>query len=404
MRRYWLPAGLADQIPVSDGPPRRVRLLGQDLVVFRDTRGRIGVLDEACAHRGASLALGRVEDCGIRCIYHGWKYEYDGTIVDAPNAIDSRVTDKLRAQAYPAREAGGLLWVYLGPPDRQPVFPGYRFLDLPASHRVEWRVTMDCNWMQVLEGAIDSSHFGILHSDMEPFTNRQAAQLSKLFRDSGLEGGGESLTEFVDNCPKIEVVDTDFGYYYAALRRPSSGDPSLRFARVTAFVMPCLAFIPPGVAAWRIPIDDTHTAFTAVHFDVDQPVDRARILATHQYDQPGLMEGDHLEMRAENRWFQDRDRMAESFSGIRGVQLEDAAVVLSMGPVYDRTREHLVPADIAVIRARRILLAAARAVAVGQDPIGVRCADPAAIACHEAILREGDRWQTRLEGTFALAT
>ena len=165
LRRYWTPAFQLGDLPAPDCPPVRVTILGENFVAFRDTTGRLGFLDELCSHRGASLALGRVEDCGIRCLYHGWKYAVDGTIMETPNLAAPTFRERVKHGAYPVREAGGLAWVYLGPPGTEPPFPAFAWSAADPDELLVTEMIMDCNWMQVLEGSIDSSHVGVLHLD-----------------------------------------------------------------------------------------------------------------------------------------------------------------------------------------------------------------------------------------------
>ena len=165
LRCYWLPALLSSDLPDPDGDPKHVQLLGQDLVAFRDTNGRVGLLDEACCHRGASLTLGRVEGCGIRCIYHGWKFAVDGTVLETPNVPDPKFKSRFKARAYPVREAGGFVWTYLGDPEKVPAFPAWPWLDIPAEHRVNTVHIEGCNFVQAIEGLLDSTHLGVLHAN-----------------------------------------------------------------------------------------------------------------------------------------------------------------------------------------------------------------------------------------------
>jgi phthalate 4,5-dioxygenase oxygenase subunit len=217
MRRFWLPVGTSAQLPEPDSDPLRAGLLGESFVVFRDTAGQVGVLDERCMHRCASLALGRVEQGGIRCLYHGWKFAADGRVLDTPNNRNARFRDRMRAPAFPVREAGGLVWTYIGPKDQRPEFPHYAFMDGPDSNRAVIRLNTPANYLQLFEGGVDSSHVGILHSDQanptwmeEEFTPRDDED----FNPGALASG--------DNAPALEVEDTAFGFHYVAKRQASS--------------------------------------------------------------------------------------------------------------------------------------------------------------------------------------
>lgn len=380
LRRFWIPALLSSDLRPDDDP-RRVRLLGEDFVAFRDTEGNPGFFDEACCHRGASLALGRVEDCGIRCIYHGWKYAVDGTILEAPN-VRGQGMRRLKAPAYPVREAGDLVWVYLGPPEEEPPFPAFNFMGVAPENRVVLRNELDCNWVQIMEGGLDSSHVGLLHADVSPY-------------DASY---GSTMTS-TDNAPVIEVQDTEFGFHYAALREvqaAADGTPQVR-ARVHTFALPYTTMVSgnqePSFTFFYVPYDDTHTGYFMCRWHPDQAVDEGPVREWTGFHAPGYFEGDRLAATPENRWLQDRSTMDESFSGYGGlVSIEDYAVDLSMGPVVDRTKEHLVPADLAVIRVRRQLLAAARAVEDGREPAALR-ADTAAIEVADAVIAAGSPWQ-----------
>ena len=173
LRRYWIPALLASELPEPDGAPVRVRLLGEDLIAFRDTLGRVALLDEYCPHRRASLFFGRNEDCGLRCVYHGWKFDVDGQCVDMMNEPPEReFAHKIRTTAYPLVELGGVLWAYLGPPALRPPLPAFAWTQAPATHRYASKVVQDCNWVQALEGGIDTSHVPILHRTIAQDSSR----------------------------------------------------------------------------------------------------------------------------------------------------------------------------------------------------------------------------------------
>src|SRR5688572_21417392 len=228
MRRYWLPALEAAELPHPDCDPRHVELLGEHYVAFRDTNGRVGILDENCCHRGASLLLGRVEECGIRCLYHGWKFAVDGTVLETPNVPDAKFKNRIKARAYPVREAGGLIWVYLGPAEKCPPFPELPWMQLPASNRVNAFAVVSCNFVQVTEGLFDSSHLNILH-------------------DYGMAKTGSSTLTFAQKvnkmqheaAPRIEAEETEFGFHYAALRRNSGDQAGTTLVRIASFIAPC---------------------------------------------------------------------------------------------------------------------------------------------------------------------
>jgi phthalate 4,5-dioxygenase len=392
MRRYWLPACASAQIPERDSDPLRVRLLGENFVAFRDTNGQVGVLDELCMHRGASLALGRVEDCGIRCLYHGWKFGVDGTIHETPNHSDERFRQRFTAPAYPVQEQGGLVWVYLGPRERQPPLPQFPFMLAPEANRSVIRVNVHANYLQLMEGGIDSSHVGILHSDSArpDWANKTPASKTDDYNPAAQLVG--------DLAPTLEIENTDFGLHYAAIRRVGDGQ-SMMNIRITPFVLPFGRIIPPGTfTVFEVPADDEHTSTFLCFFD-PQPVNRERVITVLGLDDPMFWQESDCTYRAswEDGFKQDRGRMRrrESWSGLHGLEQEDATISLSMGAIFDRSREHIVPADRAVIRARRLLFESMRRVERGEDPIGAFPAtDFARLNAPDQNISVDERWQS----------
>ncbi len=365
-RRFWLPVCTSAQISHSDGDPLRVRLLGQCLIAFRDSQGDVGLLDEQCPHRGASLALGRVEQGGIRCLYHGWKFDRKGKLLDAPNCSRSVIRNSLAARAYPVREEGGIIWAYLGDRRNEPPFTRYAFMDAPPSNRVVVRIDVDCNYLQLTEGGFDSSHVGILHSDAA----RPGWMNSEFSRNPETDHPGALSVH--DNDPELEVSETDFGFYYAAFRRASAlEDGSGRLnVRVVPFIMPSTRIIPSATTSFIVfetPADYEHTSTFIVVYG-RKPVDRARVISILGIDDPGYWseEDCHLQASWRTRFGQNRAQMSSNWSGLRGLEQEDAAMSLSMGPVVDRTREHLVASDRAVASLRKLLLRSAGALEKGE--------------------------------------
>ncbi|MGH3750216.1 MAG: Rieske 2Fe-2S domain-containing protein, partial [Micromonosporaceae bacterium] len=343
LRRYWIPVCPSDHLPGPDSPPVRIRRLGENFVAFRDSEGRVGVLNEQCTHRGASLAFGRVEDCGIRCLYHGWKYAVDGTVLDTPNmAADSTFKDKLKAPAYPVHEAGDVVFAYFGPRDKQPPAPRFKWMEGPASQRFVFEmIQQNCNWVQALEGGLDSSHVGILHGD-----EMALATLGKYDPD----GIGKDRYPTTDNAPRLRIEDTDFGFHYGALRDAS--EPGKTYVRITPYILPFMTFPAGGTGIMRIPRDDESTAVLTVNWDAGQPANPASVMARQGMDNPDVY-GPDLVLRVPP---QDREAMArgESFSGLTGFNVQDGAMTMNMGgPIFDRSTEHVVPADQAVLRMRR---------------------------------------------------
>ncbi len=371
-RRYWHPVCLAEQLPHNDCDPLALKLLGQNFVAFRNTEGQLGLLDEGCMHRGTSLALGRVEHCGIRCIYHGWKYAVDGSLMDVPNHPDPGYMQRQRARAYPVREAGGIVWAYIGPTDKQLPFPNFPFLELPDEQRFVIRVNLHTNYLQNLEGGLDSSHSSNLHSDF--------------FRPGWNTSTVNNAMD--DSAPRLEVEDTEFGYHYAAFRRVTTEDgKDIENVRIMPFILPSSRIIPgrrrrsigggtQGVIDFFIletPMDDENTAAYMVLYG-DKKIDREGALFQLGLSDERFWSTDDYTYKATagNRWGQNRSVMDTSWTGFSGgIYIEDAAVIGSMGAIADRSGEHLVPGDKAIIRARRLLLEAAKAVAEGKEPRGL---------------------------------
>jgi phenylpropionate dioxygenase-like ring-hydroxylating dioxygenase large terminal subunit len=373
LRRYWIPILLERELVDHDGEPVQVQVLGERLVAFRDTDGRIGLLEEFCPHRRVSLWLGRNEECGLRCIYHGWKFDVDGNCVDQMNEPgDSGFADKVHITHYPTLETGGIIWAFLGvgQADRLPPPPSFEFTRVPASHRHASKVIEECNWLQALEGGIDTSHAPILHRALSASSRRPGIDPRSPF----VRGGP----------PTLEVDMTDYGYRYAGIRRlPEGGE----YVRAYHYVMPFTQLRPAslfgqsitqndaGPGHFWVPMDD-HTCMV---WNFMYSLDEA--LTDDQRREYGNGNGpDHVDQttfrsvrNARNRWGMDRQvQKTETFSGIEGVNTQDRAVQESMGFVVDRSQEYLGPADKAIIAMRRLLLQAASTVQEGGDPPGVK--------------------------------
>jgi phthalate 4,5-dioxygenase oxygenase subunit len=388
-RRFWSPICLSTQLPHADCAPLALRLFGEDFVAFRDSNGRVGVLDELCMHRGASLALGRVEECGIRCLYHGWKFDVDGNVTDMMNSSDRKLMARMKAPAYPVREAGGIVWTYVGPRDKEPPFPRFAFMDLPADHLVAMRVDTHANWVQATEGGLDSSHVGILHTD--------AARPG--WNGASSAGIGELIGNLNDTAPTLEIEDTDFGYHYGAIRKGRGGEPDN--VRIVPFFMPAGRIIPDirptgnATVVIEVPIDDENTATFSVRYG-PKPIPRmARVHETGFDDPEFYSEETHKFLMGRRDYhMQKRHEMDHAWSGFRGIALEDAVIATSQGPIYDRTREHLIASDLAVVRFRRRVLESAARVERGEDPVGVD-ADFGRVTAIDAPIPAGGRhWRS----------
>jgi phthalate 4,5-dioxygenase oxygenase subunit len=239
MRQHWIPACMSEEVAEPDGAPVKVRLLGEDLVVFRDSDGRLGVLDEHCPHRRASLVLGRNEECGLRCLYHGWKFDVEGNVLEmASEPPESGLVEKVKMKAYPVREAGGFVWTYMGPADAMREFEAPAFAPTPDTKVSILKIHVDCNWAQVLEGQIDSAHSSSLHSsDMRP------ARV-----DSAKAVDTHWLRPSTDKAPRLQVERTSYGFHYAALRRPIANSATHDYVRKTVYIAPFVCLIPPNNA------------------------------------------------------------------------------------------------------------------------------------------------------------
>ena len=388
LRRYWIPALLARELPEPDGPPVRVRLLGEDLVAFRDTQGRIGLLDELCPHRRASLFFGRNEECGLRCVYHGWKFDVDGRCLDMMNEPDAHgFKDKVFAPAYPTQELGGIVWAYLGPPECRPPAPAFAWMRMPATHRQVSKVIQESNWLQGLEGGIDTSHAPIMHRLLTTETTRPG------FRPDNPFVRGKA--------PKLEVDITDYGYRYAGIRPL---DEARVHVRTYHLILPFHQIRPsrsesgvPLVAGhtW-VPIDDENTmVYNWEYSTTGAPLTDEDRLERRLGNGP--LDVDQATFRSKrnrgNNYLLDRQvQKTETFTGIDGINVQDRAIQESMGAIVDRSREHLGPADRAVIQARRLLLETVRTVAEGGVPRGI---EPtyATLAAAEAVLSRDADWR-----------
>lgn len=393
MRQYWLPVSRSKDLEV-DGAPLRVTLLGEKLVAFRDSEGKAGVMDEACPHRGASLALARNENCALQCLYHGWRIARDGTVVETPSEPDdSTFKDRVRHAAYPAYEAGDLVWAYLGDSGTVPAVPEFEFTGKRDDQVYTIRVIERCNWAQALEGVLDSAHIGFLHNNL--------AKRLLAGEENAYTGGGGLLSQIAtDGHPRLHVENTPYGFQYAAVRKAFQGDRETSYVRTSHFIAPFYGMFPApegwGFQQAFVPIDDYNTMFYFVHYRLDDeplpPGERENI--DMWSGTQNLMPDGGLEYTIDNWWKQNRRAMKHgSFSGLAGVQVEDFAAQESMGQIFDRSREHLGTSDAAVIRMRRLMLAALRSTA-GKPPPGLGGGyDYGYIRAAEALIEPGGAWQ-----------
>jgi phenylpropionate dioxygenase-like ring-hydroxylating dioxygenase large terminal subunit len=396
MRRYWIPALLAWELPEPDCPPVRVRLLGEDLVAFRDTSGRIGLLDEYCPHRLVSLFFGRNEECGLRCVYHGWKFDVEGCCVDMMNEpAELSFKHKVRTTAYPTVEVGGIVWAYMGPPELQPPLPKFAWTQVPATHRHVSKVIQENNWLQGLEGGIDTSHAPILHRLITTDSSRPGIKLTSPF----VRG----------KAPTLAVDVTDYGYQYAGIRPLGETEVHIRAYH---FIMPFHQIRPsltergnPSIAGhiW-VPMDDDNTMVYNWEYSItDEPMNEEDRLERRLGNGP--LDVDQTTFRSkrnrENNYLLDRQvQKTENFTGIEGINTQDRAVQESMGRIVDRSKEHLGPADKAIIQARRLLLEAVKTVQAGGTPRGVNATYYTLRAAEGVLPREAD-WHELLTPEIA---
>ena len=363
-----MPVLLSRELPEPDGPPVRVTVLGEELVAFRDTSGRVGLVDRRCSHRGADLFFGRNEECGLRCVYHGWKFDADGQCVDIPTmARDEGLRARVGLTAYPTRERGEIVWAYLGPPEHEPPLPALEFAAVPPTHRFVTKKLQECNWAQSCEGALDTAHFSFLHTPLEvpdipperrrhPFAQRNAV-------DEGRPGAGvprPRARRRVGCWPRRATPTTATCYW-----------------RITQYLLPNHSLAPgsaPGDIyfgqTW-VPIDDRSCWIYVYSWNPDRPL-------TDREDRfiPGVPS---VHAEVDEHWVPIRNRANDylidreaqrtrSFTGIEGISEQDAAIQDSQGFIADRTREHLGPTDLGIVRFRRCILDAANALAAGCEP------------------------------------
>jgi phenylpropionate dioxygenase-like ring-hydroxylating dioxygenase large terminal subunit len=368
-RRYWLPVALSEELPEPDGTPIRVRIMGEDLVAFRDTQGRVGLIEPSCAHRGANLFFGRNEAGGIRCVYHGWKYDVTGKCVEMPNVPPgSAYHGKISIKAYPTREFGDIVWAYLGPAEHMPeALPQLEFGVLPAAHRFVTKRLQQCNWAHSMEGALDTSHFSFLHMPAPKLASNEnrnaAADESRLrwLRD--------------DPLPEFSVVEHDVGFVVGGSRKADGPD---LYWRITQFMLPAHSVTPsamPGEIyygySWT-PITDEACWIYVYAWSPERELtaeERARF-TKGGYGQFAELGPGYVPLRNRtNDFLIDREEQKQrSFTGVRGVAEQDALAQDSQGVIADRTREHLTPTDIGIVRFRRLMLDGAKSLREGREP------------------------------------
>ena len=362
LRRYWIPILLAEELPENECPPVRVKLLSERLLAWRDSRGRCALIDEFCAHRGVSLWFGRNEEDGLRCPYHGWKYDWTGQCVEVPSEPpESGFCQRIKLKSYPLVESGGILWAYMGPPQAEPKLPVFEWTEVPATRRYFSKRWQECNYLQAMEGGLDSSHVSFLHS-------------GELHTDP-LHRGTKGAQYQQDRTPKFEVIESPGGLYVGARR---NAQPGYYYWRITQWIMPWYIMVPPygdnalNAHAW-VPIDDENCFVWTFTYHPRRPLSAMEVDAMRKGG------GIHVELTPGtfrpiiNKYNDYRiDRAAQkagrTYSGVIGIAMQDASVQESIGPIADRTKENLVSTDNAIIMARHRLRRAVLALQYGTAP------------------------------------
>jgi phthalate 4,5-dioxygenase oxygenase subunit len=392
-RRYWQPALMSSELGENDGPPVRVRLLGEDLVAFRDSSGAVGLVDAFCPHRRAPMFFGRNEERGLRCVYHGWKFDRNGDCVDMPSEPpDSLFKSKVRIGSYPTWEGGGIVWTYMGPPELQPDVPNYEWVRAPATHRRVSKTFEECNYLQGLEGGLDTAHSSFAHNE-------------KL--------GDKTWIRNRDGAPRLDVDKTPYGYTYISTR--NMGDDVGKYVRVYHFIMPAQQ-MRGGVTSWTgfgkadvprldghiwVPIDDEHTWVWNFLWSYDENVgftdewfeaDEARFGRGKDDMIPGTFK---LKKNLANDFHIDRQmQKTKNFTGIVGINTQDFALQQGMGTIVDRSKEHLGTSDKAIIALRQLLLEGTDVVAQGGSPRGLTPATYENVRPYDGVIPHDREWQT----------
>ena len=398
MRRYWQPFLLSSELPEADCPPVRVRLLCEDLVAFRDTDGRVGLIDAHCPHRRAPMFFGRNEECGMRCVYHGWKFDRNGDCVDMPSEpAGTPLQARVKIKAYPTFEGGGVVWAYMGPREHMPAPPDYEWMRAPETHRFVSKTYEDCNFLQALEGGLDTAHSSYAHNN--DIANR-------------------NMPRNRDKAPRLDVELTDYGYRYISTRR--TGD-SGSYVRVYQYIMPAqqirgsIIKIEGGRSdrprfdghIW-VPIDDESCFVfnTMYSYDANAPLSHDFVMAFEsragrgpEHHVPGTF---RLLANRSNDYFIDRHvQKTQTFTGIVGVNTQDYALQEGMGAIVDRSLENLGTSDKAIVAMRRMMLRSIDAVARGEDPPGVDPAIHGQVRPYDDYLPDGADWRQVFEKELA---
>lgn len=389
-RRYWMPAALSAELPEQDGAPLRVRLLGEDLLAFRDSNGDVGLIDAYCPHRRAPMFFGRNEECGMRCVYHGWKFDRHGDCVDMPSEpAGTPLQARVKIKAYPCVERGGIVWAYMGPKDKMPAPPDFEWTRAPATHRHVSKTYEDCNYLQAMEGGLDTAHSSFAHNN---------------------NLGDKNEMRLRDRSPRLDVERTDYGYYYTSHRNLGDGRA---YVRIYHFAMPFQQFrggihmfsgkkreYPELNGHIWVPIDDTTTWVYnwACAYDRDAKFSEENVIERETFYGRGpddMIPGTfRLKANRSNDYFIDRAvQKTKTYTGIKGINTQDFALQEGMGPLVDRSLEHLGTSDKAIVAMRRIMLEAINDVAEGRAPRGIDPATQRAIRPYDGFMQVDDDWR-----------
>jgi len=390
LRRYWQPVLLSSELAEADGAPVRLRVMSEDLIAFRDSTGAVGLVDAFCPHRRAPMFFGRNEECGLRCVYHGWKFDRNGDCIDMPSEpAGTPLQAKVKIKAYPCIEKGGVVWTYMGPREVMPPPPDYEWLRAPASHLFVSRTHEHCNYLQGLEGGLDTAHVSFLHRD----TRNHATALAA-----------------ADGAPRLDVEVTDYGYYYVSTRKLAADE---HYVRLYQYIMPAQQMRgnvrghgnkPPKTPKidghiW-VPIDDENTTVWNFMYSADPAIALDASYAWEYESGAGrgrehLLPGTvKLKQNASNDYEIDRTLQKQGlYAGIRGINTQDFAIQEGMGPIVDRSKEFLGTTDKAIVTMRRLLLDATRMVEQGGALRGLDPVSHGAIRPHDEVVPASTDWQ-----------
>ena len=369
LRCHWHPVALSEEDAKPDCAPIRLKVMGEDLLLFRDSKGKTGLIEPFCAHRGADLFFGRNEECGIRCIYHGWKYDIHGNCIDMPNVPkDAAYHGKIKIKAYPTQEFADMVWAYMGPPDIQPFeVPQLEAGLVPPSHRYVTKRLVECNWTHSMEGALDTAHFSFLHMPAPAFRKDDSSNIA----------ADESRIRWLRNdpAPRFKIIDHEVGFLIGGARNADPGD---HYWRLTQYMLPTHSITPSAMPnetyygySW-VPIDDYSCWMYVYAWHPDQAIsdEERKKYIKGGYGQFAELGPGYVPLRnRSNSYLMSREEQKTiSFTGIRGIAEQDQMAQESQGYMIDRTKENLSPTDVGIIRFRKLLLQEAKAFAAGKNP------------------------------------